>query len=126
MFDAQGLTVHYGRKAALNGVSLQVNPGEAVGLIGESGSGKTTLARAAVGLVKPSGGRIVVAGEQVSGYSQRKWRALRRRGVVQYVFQDPLRSLDPDLPVGESLAEPLRIQGRTADLEAALSFYEAG
>ena len=58
-----------------------------------------------------SAGRIVVGGEDVTRYGRRQWRALRRRGVVQYVFQDPLRSLDPDLTVGESLAEPLLLQG---------------
>ncbi|HTF10887.1 MAG TPA: ABC transporter ATP-binding protein, partial [Asanoa sp.] len=79
---------------------------------GETGSGKSTLARAVVGLVRPSGGRIAVAGEEVTAYSARQWRALRRRGAVQYVFQDPLRSLDPDLTVEESLVEPLLIQGR--------------
>jgi ABC-type glutathione transport system ATPase component len=85
--------------------------GEAVGLIGETGSGKSTLARAVLGLVRPSGGRVVVAGEDVTAHSARQWRVLRRRGVVQYVFQDPLRSLDPDLTVEESLVEPLLVRG---------------
>jgi len=116
VLEVSGLDVHYrrrhGRRHALRGATLSVAPGETVGLIGETGSGKTTLARAVLGLVKPSAGRIFVAGEQVSAFSARQWRALRRRGVVQYVFQDPLRSLDPDLTVEESLIEPLLIQGR--------------
>jgi ABC-type glutathione transport system ATPase component len=105
------LHVHYGRHRALGGVSLSVGRGEIVGVIGETGSGKSTLARAVLGLVRTSSGRIVVDGEDVTGYSHRRWRGLRRRGVVQYVFQDPLRSLDPDLTVAQSLAEPLQAQG---------------
>jgi len=114
ILDVTDLAVHYGRHRALAGVSLSVAPGEIVGVIGETGSGKSTLARAVLGLVKPAAGRIVVDGEDVTGYSHRRWRTLRRRGVVQYVFQDPLRSLDPDLTVAQSLAEPLR-SGAGAD-----------
>ncbi|WP_043603651.1 MULTISPECIES: ABC transporter ATP-binding protein [Protofrankia] len=115
VLDVAGLEVHYGRgrrrRRALHGAALTVHRGETVGVIGETGSGKSTFARAVLGLVRSSGGRIRIAGEEVSGYSHQQWRALRRRGVVQYVFQDPLRSLDPDLTVGESLIEPLLIQG---------------
>lgn len=95
----------------LDGVSLSVANGEAVGLIGETGSGKSTLARAVLGLVPFSRGRVVVDGQDVSKASGRQWRELRRRGVVQYVFQDPLRSLDPDLTIAQSIVEPLLIQG---------------
>jgi ABC-type glutathione transport system ATPase component len=116
VLEVTGLDVHFrrgrGRRQALRGATLSVAPGETVGLIGETGSGKSTLARAVLGLVRVSGGRIVVAGEDVTAYSARQWRAQRRRGIVQYVFQDPLRSLDPDLTVEESLVEPLLIQGR--------------
>ncbi|GAB3277881.1 ABC transporter ATP-binding protein [Kineosporia babensis] len=115
VLQVSDLEVHYGlrrkRHQALTGVSLQVGPGEAVGLIGETGSGKSTLARSVLGLVSPSQGRILIDGEDVTGYSQRQWRAFRRRGVVQYVFQDPLRSLDPDLTIQESLLEPLLLRG---------------
>jgi ABC-type glutathione transport system ATPase component len=117
VLQVSDLDVFYGarrrRRQALDGVSLQVSRGETVGLIGETGSGKSTLARAVLGLVRASAGRIVIDGEDVTGYSHRRWRSLRRRGVVQYVFQDPLRSLDPDLTVAESLAEPLLVQGVT-------------
>src|ERR1700691_847948 len=115
VLDVDDLEVHYGlgrkRRRVLDGVSLSVSNGEAVGLIGETGSGKSTLARAVVGLVPFSRGRIVIDGQDVSQAKARQWRDLRRRGVVQYVFQDPLRSLDPDLTVAQSIAEPLRIQG---------------
>jgi ABC-type glutathione transport system ATPase component len=115
VLEVSGLQVHYGvrraRRSVLRDVSLTVSAGETVGIIGETGSGKTTLARAVLGLVRASAGRIVIGGEDVTGHSNRQWRALRRRGVVQYVFQDPLRSLDPELTVGESLIEPLLIRG---------------
>lgn len=115
ILEASDLDVHYGqrrrRRRALSGASLTVSPGEIVGLIGETGSGKSTLARAVLGLVRASAGRIVIDGEDVTGYRSRQWRSLRRRGVVQYVFQDPLRSLDPDLPVQDSLIEPLLVSG---------------
>ncbi|MFJ2395480.1 ABC transporter ATP-binding protein [Streptomyces sp. NPDC087843] len=115
VLEVTGLDVHYGlrrrRRRALHGLSLSVAPGETVGIIGETGSGKSTFARTVLGLVRASAGRIVIGGEDVSAYGPRQWRGLRRRGVVQYVFQDPLRSLDPDLTVEESLVEPLLVQG---------------
>ncbi len=95
----------------LSGVSLRMWPGEIVGLVGETGSGKTTLARAIVGLARLAGGRVSVAGKPVSALRGRARRAERRRGTVQFVFQDPLRSLDPDLTVDSIVAEGLRIRG---------------
>ncbi|MFE2042099.1 ABC transporter ATP-binding protein [Streptomyces sp. NPDC059477] len=117
------LDVHYGprrrRRRALHGVSLAVSPGETVGVIGETGSGKSTLARTVLGLVPASAGSVLVDGDEVTSYGRRQLRDLRRRGVLQYVFQDPLRSLDPDLTVAASLAEPLLIQGVRPDEAAA-------
>lgn len=100
-----------GRKQVIDSVDLQVQSGEIVGLIGESGSGKSTIARAVLGLAHVAEGRIHVAGEEVTGFSASRWRDFRTRGVVQYVFQDPLRSLDPDVLIGDSISEPLRIRG---------------
>jgi ABC-type glutathione transport system ATPase component len=115
VLEVEDLEVHYGlgrrRRRVLDGVCLSVSNGEAVGLIGETGSGKSTLARAVLGLVPFSRGRVVIDGQDVSKAKARQWRDLRRRGVVQYVFQDPLRSLDPDLTVAQSIVEPLLIQG---------------
>ncbi|WP_405848266.1 ABC transporter ATP-binding protein [Streptomyces sp. NBC_01518] len=115
VLEVTDLEVHYGlrrrRRRALHDVSLSIAPGETVGIIGETGSGKSTLARTVLGLVRASSGSIVIDGEEVSAHGHRQWRALRRRGVIQYVFQDPLRSLDPDVTVEASLAEPLLIQG---------------
>jgi oligopeptide/dipeptide ABC transporter ATP-binding protein len=95
----------------LSGVDLDIWPGEIVGLVGETGSGKTTLARTVVGLINPTRGRVVLDGLPISALRGRALRAERRRGHVQLVFQDPLRSLDPDLTVAEIVAEGLRIRG---------------
>ena len=109
----KGLDVRYGRSLILHEVDLELARGESLGLIGETGSGKSTLARAIVGLVTPSSGQITVGGTVVSNFSAKEWRSFRRRGILQYMFQDPLRSLDPDLTIRQSLAEPLLLRGGT-------------
>ena len=95
----------------LSGVSLNVWPGEIVGLVGETGSGKTTLARTVVGLAAPRGGRVVFDGTEISRLRGAARRRERRTGHIQLVFQDPLRSLDPDLTVGDIVGEGLKIRG---------------
>lgn len=113
--DLRGVDVTLGRgrdrRPVLTDVDLTVRSGEIVGLIGETGSGKTTLARAVLGLARTSGGRIEAAGAEISGLGGKARRDWRRTGQVQYVFQDPLRALDPDLTAGQSIAEPLEIAG---------------
>ncbi|WP_375432577.1 ABC transporter ATP-binding protein [uncultured Friedmanniella sp.] len=115
LLTVEGLEVTYGRGLrrthALRGASFALQPGQSLGVIGETGSGKSTLARAVLGLVRPAAGTIRLAGEDLTRFNGGQWRDLRRRGVAQYVFQDSLRSLDPDLPVGTSIAEPLLIGG---------------
>lgn len=100
-----------GTGAALTEASLEVRPGEIVGIVGETGSGKTTLARATVGLVRPAAGRIEFAGRDMGALRGRELRDFRRTGQVQLVFQDPLRSLDPDLTVADLVREPLDVAG---------------
>jgi oligopeptide/dipeptide ABC transporter ATP-binding protein len=95
----------------LSGVNLKVWPGEIVGLVGETGSGKTTLARTIVGLARPRGGRVVFNGTPISSLRGAARRRDRRTGHIQLVFQDPLRSLDPDLTVGDIVGEGLKIRG---------------
>jgi oligopeptide/dipeptide ABC transporter ATP-binding protein len=95
----------------LSGVNLKVWPGEIIGLVGETGSGKTTLARTIVGLARPRGGRVLFAGTEISSLRGAARRRDRRTGHIQLVFQDPLRSLDPDLTVGDIVGEGLQIRG---------------
>jgi ABC-type glutathione transport system ATPase component len=131
LLDVGALDVHYGKRRnkrqVLSAVSLQVRAGEIVGLIGESGSGKSTVARAIIGLAPVTAGRITVAGNEVTKFRRNQWRSFRRRGFVQYVFQDPLRSLDADVLVADSIAEPLRITraGSRAEIEQRVKAYAA-
>ena len=131
LLDVRAIDVHYGKRRnkrqVLSAVSLQVRAGEIVGLIGESGSGKSTVARAIIGLAPVTGGQITVAGHEVTQFRRNQWRSFRRGGFVQYVFQDPLRSLDADVLVVDSIAEPLRITraGSRAEIEQRVKEYAA-
>ncbi|MEJ7718609.1 MAG: ATP-binding cassette domain-containing protein [Thermoleophilaceae bacterium] len=104
MFKRQVGTVR-----AVDGISLTVGEGETLGLVGESGCGKTTALLEILELTRPQGGRVVVLGRDTAELDAGERRALRRE--VQVVFQDPLASLDPRLPVSDVLAEPLRTHG---------------
>lgn len=109
VLELHGVSVDYGRVRVLDDVSLTVRPGEVVGVVGESGSGKTTLARTILRAVAPAEGRVSVAGRDVARLRGAALRAWRRSGEAQYVFQDPLRSLDPAVTVADSIVEGLRI-----------------
>jgi oligopeptide/dipeptide ABC transporter ATP-binding protein len=102
---------------AVDGVSLKLAAGEALGVVGESGSGKSTLARAALQLIRPASGRVVWLGRQVDALAQNALRPLRRD--VQVIFQDPLASLDPRMTVGEIVLEPLQVHRPELDRAAA-------
>ena len=88
---------------AVNDVSLQVRRGETLGIVGESGSGKSTVARCVARLVEPSSGAIKIDGSDIAGMTEAHLRAMRQR--VQFIFQDPYRSLNPRRTVGEAIIE---------------------
>ncbi|WP_405017328.1 ATP-binding cassette domain-containing protein [Kitasatospora sp. NBC_00070] len=99
----------YGPRTAVADVSLQVAPGETVGLVGESGSGKSTLARLALGLLAPDTGTVRFAGHDPYRLRGRNARAVRAR--LQFVPQHPRGSLNPALRAGDAVADPLRLHG---------------
>jgi oligopeptide/dipeptide ABC transporter ATP-binding protein len=111
--------------SAVEGVSLSLGAGGALGVVGESGSGKSSLVRALLQLLPPAAGRVVWMGQDLGTLPPRSLRALRRD--LQIIFQDPLGSLDPRLTVREIVAEPLEVHApelaaaaRTAKVGAAL------
>ncbi|WP_051222882.1 ABC transporter ATP-binding protein [Agrococcus lahaulensis] len=97
---------------AAEDINLAVYPGEILGLVGESGSGKTTLGRAAIGLLPITSGTLSVAGYDISAASMKDLRPLREKTGI--VFQDPSSSLNPRMPIGESIGEPILLSRRAA------------
>ena len=115
LLELDGLIHRYrapGRRRvhAVEDLSLAVQPGEALGLVGESGCGKSTVARCIVGLVRPTGGRILYKGTDVWAQPY-KWRRRTLARETAIVFQDPTSSLNPRLKVSQTLADPLIIHG---------------
>ena len=94
---------------AVDGVSLEIRPGDTLGLVGESGCGKSTLGRLILRLEEPTGGDVLFRGESILGYGREKMRALRQQ--MQIIFQDPFSSLNPRKNVAHIVGEPLFVHG---------------
>lgn len=103
----------YDHVKAVDDVSLDVYPGETLGLVGESGCGKTTLGRSILRLVEPSEGKIIYEGKDVMSLSGNDLREYRKH--AQIVFQDPYSSLNPKMRVGDAIAEPMLVHGLEPD-----------
>jgi len=122
--SAEGLKVHFpirkgvlkrtvGHVNAVDGVSLAIQPGRTLALVGESGCGKTTAGKALLRLIPPSAGRVLFAGRDLGSLSR---RALREsRGAMQIIFQDPYASLNPRMRTADILAEGMRSLGVGSD-----------
>ncbi|MEU2429560.1 dipeptide ABC transporter ATP-binding protein [Streptomyces sp. NPDC007861] len=124
IIEARGLYKHYpltrgivlrkqvGAVRAVDGVDLDLFPGETLGIVGESGCGKSTLARLLVSLERPTRGEIRYKGEDITRLSGRALKAVRRN--IQMVFQDPYTSLNPRMTVGDIIGEPYEIHPEVA------------
>ncbi|MBK6904210.1 MAG: ABC transporter ATP-binding protein [Saprospirales bacterium] len=120
LLRVEGLEVRYeqprsgllGKRNFLNavaGVDLHIAPGETLGVVGESGCGKTSLGKAIIRLVDAYKGKVFLEGQELLGLPEAQWRSLRRK--AQIIFQDPYQSLNPRMPVGEAILEPMAVHG---------------
>jgi peptide/nickel transport system ATP-binding protein len=113
---------HVGDVRAVDDVTLTIRRGETLGLVGESGCGKSTVGRTILRLYKPTGGRVVFDGLDITDLGESELRPLRRR--MQMVFQDPFASLNPRHSVGRIVGEPLRTHGLAGRRDAAARVRE--
>lgn len=106
----KGLFKHTtGYVKAVDGISLKIRRGETLGLVGESGCGKSTFGRSILRLTEPSGGEIIMDGQDIRKLNKEELRKYRKK--IQIIFQDPFASLNPRMTVGDIVGEPLKIHG---------------
>ncbi|WP_432563839.1 ABC transporter ATP-binding protein [Kineococcus sp. SYSU DK003] len=126
VLEVEDLVVEYGsgRTAfrAVDRVSFRVRRGTTLAVVGESGCGKSTVAKAVMRLLEPTGGRILLDGQDIAHLPERRLRPLRHRW--QMVFQDPYGSLDPHLNAEEIVTEALRMRGRGSRADHATRVRE--
>jgi len=119
----ENVTIEYPKRGripafvAVKNFNLEIFRGEIVGLVGESGSGKTTVGRASIGLLPIKDGKIELVGKDISHATQKDLFSIRRHTGI--VFQDPASSLNPRLPIGESIGEPIFLAGLAKGAELA-------
>jgi len=116
---AEGLSVHFPVKGsnpfnrkyvkAVSDVSIEIKRGETFGLVGESGCGKSTFANALLGMIKPTGGKVIFEGKDLNLLPKKEFKELRRN--MQMIFQDPFSSLNPRFDLLEIIGEPMVIRG---------------
>lgn len=114
-FRAHPLAPPRGWVDAVGEVTLSIRKGECVGLVGESGCGKSTLARLLCGLIPPTSGEALFRGRPLQRISRKEYASFRRS--VQIIFQDPMASLNPRMPIGSIVSEPLQIHQRARGAE---------
>ena len=135
VLEVSNLTKHFnvgssGKQVvhAVDGVSFRLERGKTLGLVGESGCGKSSCARTIIRIYEPTSGKIILDGEDITEYSQKKLQPIRKK--MQMIFQDPYASLNARMTVRDIIAEPLMahhiVKEKRRCQRAGLSYAGAG